>query len=282
MTHYTRTGRPNQSQPPIKKRRQRSGQLVWWPTGEVCRRILQPLSTMAGKLDIYHRAMKRVVLSWSSGKDSAWALLKLREEQGIEVCGLLTTLNSEFDRVAMHGTRRSVLEAQAAAAELPLWIVPLPWPCPNEVYEQRMREACERAVAERVDAIAFGDLFLEDVRAYRETQLQGTGLEPLFPLWMSPTDELARAMIRAGLRARISCIDARQLPVSFAGREFDADLLRDLPAGVDPCGERGEFHSCVYAGPMFNSPLAMERGEIVDRGGFVFADFQCGRVASCS
>ena len=226
--------------------------------------------------------MKRVLLSWSSGKDSAWTLHKLREEQGIEICGLLTTLNCEFDRVAMHGTRRSVLEAQAAAAGLPLWVVPLPWPCPNEVYEQRMREACERAVAERIDAIAFGDLFLEEVRAYRETQLQGTGLEPLFPLWKSPTDALARTMIDAGLRARITCVDTRQLPASFAGREFDADLLRDLPAEVDPCGERGEFHSCVYAGPMFSAPLAMETGEIVDRDGFVFADFECGRVPSCS
>jgi uncharacterized protein (TIGR00290 family) len=220
--------------------------------------------------------MKRVLLSWSSGKDSAWTLHKLRQEPAVEVCALLTTLNSEFDRVAMHGTRRSVLEAQAAAAELPLWIVSLPWPCPNEVYEQRMRDACERAVAERMDAIAFGDLFLEDVRAYRETQLKRTALEPLFPLWKSPTDLLARAMIHAGLRARMSCVDTRQLPASFAGREFDADLLRDLPPGVDPCGERGEFHTCVYAGPMFNAPLAVETGEIVDREGFVFADFACG------
>ncbi len=224
--------------------------------------------------------MKRVVLSWSSGKDSAWALHKLRQEQGVEVCALLTTLNSEFDRVAMHGTRRSVLKAQAAAAELPLWIVPLPWPCPNDVYEQRMRAACERAVAERMDAVAFGDLFLEDVRAYRETQLKRTGLEPLFPLWKSPTDTLASAMIREGLRARITCVDTRQLPAPFAGREFDLDLLRDLPAGVDPCGERGEFHTCVYAGPMFNASLAIEMGEIVARDGFVFADFECSRAPS--
>ncbi len=235
---------------------------------------------MARTLDIYDRLMRRVLLSWSSGKDSAWTLHRLREEPGIEVCGLLTTLNSEFDRVAMHGTRRSVLEAQAAAAELPLWIAPLPWPCPNEVYEQRMREACERAIAERIDAIAFGDLFLEEVRAYRERQLKGTGLEPLFPLWKSPTDLLARAMINAGLRARITCVDSRQLPASFAGREFDANLLRDLPVGVDACGERGEFHSCVYAGPIFKAPLALEMGEIVDRDGFVFADFECGRVPS--
>jgi uncharacterized protein (TIGR00290 family) len=218
--------------------------------------------------------MKRVLLSWSSGKDSAWTLHLLRRDPSIELCGLLTTLNSEFDRVAMHGTRRSVLEAQAAAAELPLWIVPLPWPCSNETYEQRMAEVCRRAVAERIDAVAFGDLFLEDVRAYRERQLAPTGLEPLFPLWRIPTDELARAMISAGLRARLSCVDTKQLPAAFAGREFDASLLSDLPPQADPCGERGEFHTCVYEGPMFTAPLPLESGEIVARDGFVFADFQ--------
>jgi len=218
--------------------------------------------------------MKRVLLSWSSGKDSAWALHLLRRDPAIELCGLLTTLNDEFQRVAMHGTRRSVLEAQAQAAQLPLWIVPLPWPCPNEVYEQRMAEVCNRAVAEGIDAIAFGDLFLADIRAYREKQLQPTGLEPLFPLWQIPTDALAREMIAAGLRARLSCVDTKQLPAAFAGREFDEAFLRDLPPEADPCGERGEFHTCVYAGPMFTSPLPLETGEIVDRDGFVFADFQ--------
>ena len=218
--------------------------------------------------------MKRVLLSWSSGKDSAWALHLLRRDPEIEICGLVTTLNAEFDRVAMHGTRRTVLEAQAEAAELPLWIVPLPWPCSNEEYEKRMAEVCRRAVTEHVDAIAFGDLFLTDVRAYRESQLKPTGLEPLFPVWQIPTDELAREMIVAGLRARISCVDKKQLPAEFAGREFDADLLNDLPAGTDPCGERGEFHSCVYAGPMFKAPLPLETGEVVDRDGFVFADFR--------
>jgi uncharacterized protein (TIGR00290 family) len=217
--------------------------------------------------------MKRVLLSWSSGKDSAWALHLLRQDQNIELCGLLTTLNEEFQRVAMHGTRRAVLEAQARAAGLPLWVVPLPWPCSNEVYEQRMAAACQRAVDERIDAVAFGDLFLADVRAYRETQLKPTGLEPLFPIWQIPTDELACKMIAAGLRARLSCIDSKQLPGSFAGREFDAELLRDLPPSIDPCGERGEFHTCVYAGPMFSSPVAIETGEIVERDGFVFADF---------
>jgi uncharacterized protein (TIGR00290 family) len=217
--------------------------------------------------------MKRVLLSWSSGKDCAWALHVLRQQPDIDVVGLLTTLNAEFDRVAMHGTRRSMLEAQAEAAGLPLWTVPLPWPCSNEVYEQRMAEACGRAVRERIEAIAFGDLFLRDVREYRERQLAGTGLEPLFPLWEIPTDELARTMIAGGLRAKLVCVDSRQLPASFAGRNFDADLLRDLPSHVDPCGERGEFHSCVYDGPMFTKPIELESGEIVDRDGFIFADF---------
>jgi len=218
--------------------------------------------------------MKRVLLSWSSGKDSAWALHLLRRNPAIELVGLLTTLNMEFQRVAMHGTRRSVLEAQAAAVGLPLWIVPLPWPCSNEIYEQRMSEVCARAIAEHVDAVAFGDLFLEDVRAYRVKQLAPTGLEPLFPLWQIPTGKLAREMIAGGLRARLACVDLQQLPDSFAGREFDEALLGDLPAATDPCGERGEFHTCVYAGPMFSAPLQIAPGEIVNRDGFMFADFQ--------
>lgn len=217
--------------------------------------------------------MKRVLLSWSSGKDSAWALQVLRHNPSIEVMGLLTTLNEEFQRVAMHGTRRAVLEAQARAAGLPLWVVPLPWPCSNEIYEERMREACDRAIRENVDAIAFGDLFLHDVRDYRVRQLAPTGLEPLFPLWEIPTDRLAREMIAGGLRARLACVDTKQLPASFAGREFDAALLSELPAAADPCGERGEFHTCVYAGPMFTAPIPLESGEIVDRDGFVYADF---------
>ena len=217
--------------------------------------------------------MKRVLLSWSSGKDSAWALHLLRRDPEIEVVGLLTTLNTEFQRVAMHGTRRSVLEAQAASAGLPLWIVPLPWPCSNEIYEQRMAEVCDRAVAEHIDAVAFGDLFLADVRAYRETQLRPTGLEPLFPLWEIPTGQLASDMIAGGLRAKLACIDSKQLTSSFAGREFDEALLRDLPADTDPCGERGEFHTCVYDGPMFTAPLRLEAGDVVNSDGFFFADF---------
>jgi uncharacterized protein (TIGR00290 family) len=217
--------------------------------------------------------MKRVLLSWSSGKDSAWALHVLRRDPEIEVAGLLTTLNSEFQRVAMHGTRRSVVEAQAEAARLPLSIVSLPWPCTNEIYEQRMGEACQRAIDRGIDAVAFGDLFLADVRAYREKQLQPTGLEPLFPLWEIPTEALAREMIAAGLRSKLACVDTKQLSPSFAGREFDLDLLDEIPPSVDPCGERGEFHTCVYAGPMFSGPLSLDAGQVVDRDGFVYADF---------
>jgi uncharacterized protein (TIGR00290 family) len=217
--------------------------------------------------------MKRVLLSWSSGKDSAWTLHVLGQQPEIEVVGLLTTLNEEFQRVAMHSTRRSVLEAQAEAAGLPLWVVPLPWPCSNEIYEQRMAEACRRAVDEGVEAVAFGDLFLADVRAYREEKLKPTGLEPLFPLWKIPTHELAWTMIAGGLRARVVCVDPKKLPVTFAGREFDETFLNDLPPGTDPCAERGEFHTCVYAGPMFSAPLDLQPGEIVERDGFVFADF---------
>ena len=224
--------------------------------------------------------MKRVLLSWSSGKDCAWALHVLRRRRDVEVVGLLTTLNAEFDRVAMHGTRRAVLEAQAAAAELPLWIVPLPWPCSNEVYEERMKSACDRAIAERVEAIAFGDLFLEDVHAYREAQLRSTGLEPLFPLWQIPTGDLAREMIAAGLRAKLVCVDTAQLAASFAGRDFDGSLLGELPAHVDPCGERGEFHSCAYAGPMFAHAIALTQGEVVRREAFVYADFMLVQPAA--
>lgn len=224
--------------------------------------------------------MKRVLLSWSSGKDSAWALHLLRKQAEYEIVGLLTTLNAEFDRVAMHGTRRSVLEAQAQAAGVPLWTVPLPWPCSNDEYERRMRDACSRAVAEKVDAIAFGDLFLQDIRAYREAQLRHTGLQPLFPVWGLPTAGLARDMIASGLRAKLTCVDTRRIPDSFSGRDFDASLLRDLPPATDPCGERGEFHTCVYSGPMFDRTLNLEPGETVIRDGFAYADFQIGHSVS--
>ncbi|MGA8109239.1 MAG: ATP-binding protein [Acidobacteriaceae bacterium] len=225
---------------------------------------------------------RKLLLSWSSGKDSAWTLHVLRQSGAYEIAGLLTTLNAAFDRVAMHSTRRALLEAQAQAAGLPLHTVPLPWPCSNEHYEAAMRTACDAAVADGVECMAFGDLFLEDVRRYREEKLAGTGLQPVFPVWGLDTHQLARDMIAAGLRARIVCVDPRKLPREFAGRDFDADFLRDLPAGVDPCGENGEFHSVVYAGPMFREPIAIESGEVVDRDGFVFADVRVAEPVPAS
>jgi uncharacterized protein (TIGR00290 family) len=218
--------------------------------------------------------LKRVALSWSSGKDSAWSLHLLRQDPEIEVVALITTFNQQFDRVAMHAVRRELVELQAESAGLPLWNIPLPWPCSNDEYEIRMREVCARALREGVRAIAFGDLFLADIRAYRERQLTDTGLEPLFPVWQIPTDELAARMIAGGLRAKITCVDPKKLPREFAGREFDAAFLKDLPAGVDPCGENGEFHSFVYDGPMFRAAVPVELGEIVERDGFFFADLK--------
>jgi uncharacterized protein (TIGR00290 family) len=216
--------------------------------------------------------MKRVLLSWSSGKDSAWSLHLLRQDPQFEVVGLLTTLNEAFDRVAMHAVRRELLEAQAEAAGLPLQVVPIPWPCSNAQYERIMADVCAGARQAGVQAVAFGDLFLRDIRAYREQQLRGTGLEALFPLWNLDTAALARGMIAGGLRARLTCVDPKRLAPAFAGRDFDEQFLNDLPAGVDPCGENGEFHSFVHAGPVFDSALRVRKGEIVERDGFVFAD----------
>ncbi len=215
---------------------------------------------------------KRVWLSWSSGKDSAWTLHVLRQREDVEVVGLLTTLNGHFDRVAMHSTRRALVEAQAAAAGLPLITVPLPWPCSNEQYEAAMAKACAQARDEGVEAMAFGDLFLEDVRQYRIDKLAGTGLEPIFPVWGLDTRALAEEMVAAGVKTRLVCVDPRKLGKEFAGRDLDAALLAELPPEVDPCGERGEFHSFVYAGPMFREPIPIESGEVVERDGFVFAD----------
>jgi uncharacterized protein (TIGR00290 family) len=216
----------------------------------------------------------KIMLSWSSGKDSAWALHVLNQQHPGAVAGLLTTVNEAVDRVAMHGVRREVLEAQGRAAGLPLVVVPIPHPCPNEIYEARMRAAVVAAVSEGFTHAAFGDLFLEDVRQYRIDRLTGSGLEPLFPIWGIPTRDLAERMIAGGLRARLACVDTRVVDASFIGREFDRMLLDDLPAAVDPCGENGEFHSCVYAGPMFTRPLALEPGETVRRDPFVWRD-QC-------
>lgn len=213
------------------------------------------------------------MISWSSGKDAAWTLHTLRQSQEMEIVGLLTTLNAAFDRVAMHAVRRTLLERQAQAAGLPLVTVPLPWPCSNAQYEEAMREVVDRVQREMgITHIAFGDLYLEDVRAYREEKMAGTGLTPLFPLWGKPTRALAQEMMAGGLRAVLTCVDPRRLPSSFAGRAFDPSLLNDLPEGVDPCGEAGEFHSFVWDGPMFSRPLAISTGEVVERDGFVFAD----------
>ena len=202
----------------------------------------------------------KILLSWSSGKDSAWALHLLNEQHPGAVAALLTTVNEAMNRVAMHGVRRTVVEAQARAAGLPLHVVHIPHPCPNEIYEAQMRTAIADARASGFTHAAFGDLFLEDIRRYREERLTGSGLEPLFPVWGIPTNDLAEQMIDGGLRARLACVDTRHLDETFVGREFDRSLLRDLPAAVDPCGERGEFHSCVYAGPMFKQAIALRTG----------------------
>ena len=215
----------------------------------------------------------KVLVSWSTGKDSAWMLHQINLQHPNAAAGLLTTTNQAFDRVAMHAVRRELLDAQARAARLPLYVVPLPWPCSNEQYESIMRTAIAGFVAEGFTHVAFGDLFLEDVRKYREDRLAGTGLEPIFPIWKTkPTTDLAHDMIDGGLKARLTCVDPRKLDRSFAGRTFDADLLADLPAGVDPCGENGEFHSYAFAGPMFAEEIKLKTGDIVDRDGFVFAD----------
>lgn len=215
----------------------------------------------------------RTWLSWSSGKDSAWALHVLRQRGEYDVAGLLTTVNSAFDRVAMHGTRAAVLRAQAAATALPLLEIPLPWPCSNEQYEAVMRGVCDAAKRAGVEAMAFGDLYLEDVRRYREERLAGTGIAPVFPLWGRNTGELVREMLDSGLRARITCVDPRKVPASFAGRELDTELLDELPPGVDPCAENGEFHTCAYGGPMFSAAIGLKAGAIEEHDGFVFADF---------
>ncbi len=214
----------------------------------------------------------KTLLSWSTGKDSAWSLHVLRQQPDIEVVGLFTTVNAAFDRVAMHAVRRKLLEAQAEAAGLPLSVIEIPWPCPNEAYEAAMGAFVAEQTARGIEAMAFGDLFLEDIRAYRETKLAGSGIKPIFPLWGRETGALAREMIAGGLKARLTCVDPKKLPPSFAGRAFDAALLADLPEGIDPCGENGEFHSCVFAGPMFAHDIDVRLGPIEDRDGFVFAD----------
>ena len=214
----------------------------------------------------------RALVAWSSGKDSAWALREVQRAGEVEVVGLLTTITSEFGRVSMHAVREALLDRQAAALGLPCHKVRIPWPCPNERYEQEMARALDEARARGVTRVVFGDLYLADVRAYREEKLAGTGLAPLFPLWGRDTARLARQMLEGGLGATLTCVDPRRLDRGLAGRAFDARLLAELPAGVDPCGENGEFHTFVFASPSFAAPLDVEVGEVVEREGFVFAD----------
>ena len=214
----------------------------------------------------------KTLLSWSSGKDSAWSLHVLREEGKVDVVGLLTTINEAHDRVAMHAVRSELLRRQAESAGLELFVISLPWPCTNDEYETRMSNALALAKGRGIEHVAFGDLFLEDVRRYREERLRGSGISPLFPLWGIPTAELARTMLAGGLRARLTCVDPKKLAPAFAGRDFDSSLLADLPPSVDPCGENGEFHSFAYEGPMFRRSIAIRTGEVVERDGFVFAD----------
>jgi uncharacterized protein (TIGR00290 family) len=221
---------------------------------------------------------KRILLSWSSGKDSAWALHLLRQQSDVEVAGLLTTVNEQFNRVAMHAVRTELLRRQAECVGLPLQLISLQFPCSNEVYEERMHEAICAAQADGIEGVAFGDLFLAEVRQYRERMMEGTGITPLFPLWGRPTAELAREMTVGGLRAQITCIDPRFLPTTLAGKEYNDDFLDALPDGVDPCGENGEFHSFAFDGPMFSRPVEFAIGETVERDRFIFTDLLCDVV----
>ena len=218
----------------------------------------------------------KALISWSSGKDSAFALHEVRRVGEFDVVGALTTVTETFDRVSIHGVRQEILHAQCAAAGLPPRIVPIPYPCPNTIYEARMAEAIARATREGITHIIFGDLFLADIKAYREQKLAGTGITPVFPLWQRPTLPLARAMIESGMEAYIATVDLKKLPAEFAGRNFDSRLLADLPDGVDPCGENGEFHTCVVAGPIFSRRIAVTVGERVERDGYAYCDLVMG------
>lgn len=216
---------------------------------------------------------KNTWLSWSSGKDSAWALHVLRQSDEHEVTGLFTTINSAFDRVAMHAVRVELLRKQAQAVGLPLYLIEIPYPCSNEQYAATMSDFMANARGEGVQFMAFGDLYLEDVRRYREERMQDTGIAPVFPLWGKPTRALLEEMLANGLRACLTCVDPSVLPAEFAGCELTAKLLERMPEHIDPCGENGEFHTFVFDGPMFAQPLDIEMGEVVTRDGFVFADF---------
>jgi uncharacterized protein (TIGR00290 family) len=214
----------------------------------------------------------KALISWSSGKDSAFALHEVLRAGAFEVVGALTTVTETFGRVSIHGVRQEILRAQLDAAGLPPTIVPIPYPCPNEIYEARMSEAVARAVRDGITHIIFGDLFLTEIRAYREQKLAGTGITPVFPLWGRPTLPLAHAMIGSGLEAYLATVDLKRLPAEFAGRKFDEQLLADLPDGVDPCGENGEFHTCVVAGPIFSRRLPVVTAECVERDGYAYCD----------
>ena len=214
----------------------------------------------------------KALIAWSSGKDSAWALHAARRAGEFDIVGAMTTVTDEFERVSMHGVREELLRAQLAAAGLPAIVVRIPYPCPNEIYEREMGKAIAEVKARGVTHIIFGDLYLEDVRAYRERQLAGTGITPVFPLWGLPTGQLARDMIDGGVEAHLAVVDLKKLPAAFAGRSFDAGLIGALPAGSDPCGENGEFHTFVSAGPMLARKIAVKVGDTVERDGFAFAD----------
>ena len=216
--------------------------------------------------------MKNVLLSWSSGKDSTWVLHLLSQQKDVRIAALVTTFNHAENRVAMHAVRRSLVEAQAERIGIPLWPVELPWPCSNAEYEEIMRGVWRRALAEGIVTVAFGDLFLRDIRAYRERQLEGTGLDPLFPLWEIPTKKLAGDMIAAGLKAKVTCVDTAKLDKSYAGRDYNPAFIASLAAEIDPCGENGEFHTFVYDAPVFTHPINVQIGDIIERDGFVFAD----------
>jgi uncharacterized protein (TIGR00290 family) len=218
------------------------------------------------------KARPKALISWSSGKDSAFSLYEVRRAGEFDVVDALTTVTETFGRVSIHGVRQEILRAQCEAAGLPQRIVPIPYPCPNEIYEARMGEAVAAAVREGITHMIFGDLFLADIRAYREAKLAGTGITPVFPLWARPTSALAQAMIASGLETYLATVDLKKLPAEFAGRKFDRQLLADLPEGIDPCGENGEFHTCVIAGPMFSRPLPVETGERVIRDGYAYCD----------
>jgi uncharacterized protein (TIGR00290 family) len=219
----------------------------------------------------------KALISWSSGKDSAFALHEVRLSGAFDVVGALTTVTETFGRVSIHGVRQEILQAQCEAAGLPQIIVPIPYPCPNETYEARMGEAVANAGQDGITHIIFGDLFLADIRAYREQKLAGTGIAPVFPLWQRPTLPLAQAMIESGMETYLATVDLKKLPAAFAGRKFDGQLLADFPDGIDPCGENGEFHTCVVAGPMFKRRLAVVTGERVERDGYGYCDLVLAR-----